>query len=356
MFSFAFSPILAAQPATSLTVVVIIILLLCFAAYAAMRGSKGAAIFCLVVAIIMLVCNPEAYLTPVEFLGNIGISPNAQVLSLLGILLLVTYLIAGLKPLAGHKHGYLFTKSKWLTGLMLWAIIADIAAISAIFSATYDYSGDNMMKDLNKNQFRISSTVEFTGTAELLNDKAMSANSATDTENKQDIPSIPLMSELLADTSYQVTPPSLIMKDQAPEKPHKYVERGMEPKPAGKTEAPQSGGKISQADYAELKRYISNLENRRYIQERSLKQRRSMLPLLKEIANGSNVNTQKKELGDWTALHFSCAIGDVNLTRWLLLHGADQNLKNKSGDTPAKCIGPNHGSSIRDLLNKYKKK
>lgn len=355
MFSLVFSPILAAQPTTSPTVVVVIILLLCFTAYAAMRGSKGAAIFWMVPAVIMLMCNPEAYLTPVRFLGNMGISPNAQSLSLLGILLLVTYLMASMKHLAGHNHGYLLTKSKWLTGLMLWAVIADIAAIAAVLSFCYDYSGDNMMNDLNKSLFRVSSTVEFSGAAELLNDETMSANSLTHTENKEDKPSIPFMSELLSDTSYQLTAPALIMKDQSPEKPQKYVERIKVPKSVVMTEVPQNNSKISTADYAELKRYISNLENRKYIQERSLKQRRSMLPLLKEIANGANVNTQKNELNNWTALHFSCAIGDVNLTRWLLQHRADQTLKNKEGDTPAKCIGPNHSSEIRNLLNKHKK-
>lgn len=312
-------------------------------------------IISLLTAGIMLICNPKPHLTPVAFLGNIGISPDAQSLSLLGILSSITFLIACLKPQAKHNRGFLLTKSRWLTGLILLPAIVNIAVVSVYCSLTYDYSSDNILKDLNKNRFRVISTVKFVETAELLNDDTLSTDSPVLPESKQDTPSLPFMQELIADTNYQTTAPAIIMNDIAPEKPQKYVQRRMAP-PPDKPRKAQDSDKISQADYAELKRYITNLEERKYVQTRSIKQRQRLLPLLKEIANGSSINTRKKELGNWTALHYACAIGDVNITRWLLQHGAKQQLRNAEGDTPAQCIGPNHSKEIRNLLNKYNKK
>lgn len=343
------------QSTAPFNVVLLIVALLCLALYTGMRGGKITwPIAFAGGAVVLMICYPGALTTPIGMFAGIGVSPNAQVVSLLSASLLLTYILACLRGFKSKKESYLFNKSMWLGGLVAWVLICNTAAIAVVLSTNYDDSGDNMLRALNKHQVRISSTVEFSDTAELLNDASLSADTSTTTASKQNKPLIPFLDSLETDATYQPTAPSQVLQHKTAEKPQKYVPRTMPPRmvKSGKGDGKRT---FTQADYAELKSYIKQLENRKYIQKRSLQLRTRMVPQLKEITNGADVNQQKQGHDGWTALHYACAIGDINITRWLLNHGANPATKNKQGLTAMRCIGANNSREIRHLLTKYAK-
>lgn len=338
-----------------LNVVLLIVALLCLALYTGMRSGKwGWPITFALAAIVLMICYPGALISPIGMFESIGVSPNAQVLSLMSAAFLLTYILACLRGLKKKDETYLFNKSMWLGGLVAWGLICNTAALATLLSVNYDDSGDNMLKALNKHQVRVSTAIEFTDSAELLQDDTLCEDAGRQKNAGQNKPIIPLMDELAADITYQPTAPATVLQHKAAEKPQPYVPRTMQPRTV-KSAKGDGSRTFTQADYAELKSYIKQLENRRYIQKRSLKQRSSMLVVLKEIANGGDVNMQKAGHDGWTALHYASAIGDVNITRWLLNHGAKTTQKNKAGHTAIRCIGANNSREIRNLLTKHAK-
>ena len=334
-----------------LNVVLLIVTLLFLAVCTGMRSGKpGWPVTFALTAIVLVICYPDALSSPIGWFEGIGVSPNAQVVSLMSIAFLLAYL-AGLKK---KGENYLFNKSMWLGGLVAWVLTCNTAAIAIFLSLNYDDSGDNMLLALNKHQVDVSTDVEFTDTAELLQDDTFSKDDGKQKAAEQNKPIIPVMEELEADITYQPTIPAPVLQHKAAEKPQPYVPRSMQPRTVISSRG--DGSRVfTQADYAELKGYIKQLEKRRYIQKHSRMQRSRMLELLKEIANGGDVNMQKSGHNGWTALHYSSAIGDVNITRWLLNHGADTSKKNKEGHPPIKCIGANNSREIRNLLTKHAK-
>lgn len=75
-----------------------------------------------------------------------------------------------------------------------------------------------------------------------------------------------------------------------------------------------------------------------------------LLVLLPMIYNGSDVNITLPDTKGNTALHYSCAIGSLSITKWLLEHGADPNAVTYKGATPLQCVGSDNGTAIRNLL------
>lgn len=78
-----------------------------------------------------------------------------------------------------------------------------------------------------------------------------------------------------------------------------------------------------------------------------------LLTLLPLIRQGYDVNTTLPETKGNTALHYSCAIGSLSITKWLLEHGANPNAVTDAGATPLQCVGADNGPQIRNLLKQY---
>lgn len=361
-FAYFLLPILAYKPEAPLFIVICILVSLSLALYKALRGKVGAFVTFLLVGILALSFCPEAFSFTTEDLSAMGVAPNVQFLFVLAVGFLLSYVFACLRYVKEARKeenkGYLLKKPLWVGGLVVWALVTDMFFVCLGESVSYDYSGDNMMRDLHKNTASAVSNVEFVATAELLSDETLSTEARTQNEaQEQNKPIIPCFEELMADSTYQVTFPPLIMQYQTAENPVAYVQRSMSQREnVDKKTDDSSAAKISGNDLNGLKKHIEALEQRRYIQQRSLNLRKRMLPLLREIANGADVNTRKTSHDKWTALHYAAAIGDVALTEWLLTHGADTQLRNDEKQRPVDCIGANHSDEIRRLLSKYSKK
>lgn len=78
-----------------------------------------------------------------------------------------------------------------------------------------------------------------------------------------------------------------------------------------------------------------------------------LLVLLPMIRNGEDVNITLPETKGNTALHYSCTIGSLSITRWLLEHGANPNAVTDAGATPLMCVGSDNSTAIRKLLRQY---
>lgn len=78
-----------------------------------------------------------------------------------------------------------------------------------------------------------------------------------------------------------------------------------------------------------------------------------LLTLLPLIRNGADVNITLPETKGNTALHYSCGLGSLNITRWLLQNGANPNAVTNKGKTPLECIGSDNRSAIIQELKNY---
>ena len=66
------------------------------------------------------------------------------------------------------------------------------------------------------------------------------------------------------------------------------------------------------------------------------------------IENGADVNGKGRN--GWTAMHKACAMGHLKIITLLLNKGADVNLANKYGETPAiYCAGYSIGTGVADV-------
>ena len=156
-------------------VILLIVALLFLALYTGMRSGKpGWPVTYTLAAIVLVICYPDSLSSPIGWFEGIGVSPNAQVVSLMSIAFLLAYVLAYLSGLKKKDKNYLFNKSMWLGGLVAWVLTCNTAAIAILLSLNYDASGDNMLKELNKHQVQVSTTVEFTDVAELLLDDTLS--------------------------------------------------------------------------------------------------------------------------------------------------------------------------------------
>ena len=78
-----------------------------------------------------------------------------------------------------------------------------------------------------------------------------------------------------------------------------------------------------------------------------------LLTLLPMIRNGANVDITLPETKGNTALHYSCAIGSLSITRWLLQHGANPNAVTNAGKTPMQCVGHDNRAAIIQALKAH---
>lgn len=82
----------------------------------------------------------------------------------------------------------------------------------------------------------------------------------------------------------------------------------------------------------------------------SAEQQRHLLVLLPMIQDGADVDVTTSDSGGHTALHYSCAIGSLSITRWLVYHGANVNAMADNGDTPLAVVGADNRAAITQLL------
>ncbi|MBR2126267.1 MAG: ankyrin repeat domain-containing protein [Akkermansia sp.] len=80
---------------------------------------------------------------------------------------------------------------------------------------------------------------------------------------------------------------------------------------------------------------------------------RRLLTLLPLIRNGADVDITLPETKGNTALHYSCAIGSLSITKWLLEHGANPNAVTNKGATPLMCVGSDNRNAIIQALRAY---
>ena len=85
----------------------------------------------------------------------------------------------------------------------------------------------------------------------------------------------------------------------------------------------------------------------------SAEQQRHLLELLPRIRQGESVNLVLPNTNGNTALHYSCGIGSLNITKWLLEHGANPNARNNYGEVPLQCVGNDNRAAIIQALKNY---
>lgn len=78
--------------------------------------------------------------------------------------------------------------------------------------------------------------------------------------------------------------------------------------------------------------------------------RRRLLKLLPLIAGGEPADILLPSSKGNTALHYACAIGDVQLVTDLLQHGANPRIRTHRGASPADCASGPHRKQIQQLL------
>lgn len=79
--------------------------------------------------------------------------------------------------------------------------------------------------------------------------------------------------------------------------------------------------------------------------------RRRLLKLLPLIAGGEPADILLPDSKGNTALHYACAIGDVELVSDLLKHGATPHIRTHRGASPADCASGPHRKKIQQLLS-----
>ena len=109
----------------------------------------------------------------------------------------------------------------------------------------------------------------------------------------------------------------------------------------------------STSDRSSLDPLIARMAALKCKQATSALYQKRLLTLLPMIRHGADVDITLPETKGNTALHYSCAIGSLSITRWLLEHGANPNAITNAGKTPMQCIGSDNRAAISKLLTSY---
>lgn len=100
---------------------------------------------------------------------------------------------------------------------------------------------------------------------------------------------------------------------------------------------------------AEIQAHVENLQNRPDINPLF---RSRLLKILPQIAQGASADIILPGCKGNTALHYACAISDIDLVTTLLRYGASTTIRTHRGALPTDCAdGPNR-AKIRRLLEK----
>ena len=107
---------------------------------------------------------------------------------------------------------------------------------------------------------------------------------------------------------------------------------------------------IMREDRSDLQPMINRMAALRCREATSALYQKRLLTLLPLIRDGADVNITLPETKGNTALHYSCGIGSLSITRWLVEHGANVNAVTNKGVTPLDCVGADNAQQIRALL------
>lgn len=110
---------------------------------------------------------------------------------------------------------------------------------------------------------------------------------------------------------------------------------------------------IAADDRSSLDPLISRMAALRCKHSDSALYQKRLLTLLPLIRNGADVNITLPETKGNTALHYACAIGSLNITTWLLEHGANPNAVTDKGATPLMCVGSDNRAAIVQALKSH---
>ena len=116
---------------------------------------------------------------------------------------------------------------------------------------------------------------------------------------------------------------------------------------------PYAGSYSGGVDRSSLDPLIARMAALKCKQATSALYRKRLLTLLPMIRNGAHVDITLPETKGNTALHYSCAIGSLSITRWLLEHGANANAVTNAGATPLQCVGSDNRAAIIQALKAY---
>ena len=121
------------------------------------------------------------------------------------------------------------------------------------------------------------------------------------------------------------------------------------PSPQAQGSAYGGGG----GDRSSLDPLIARMAALKCKQATSALYQKRLLTLLPLIRNGAHVDITLPETKGNTALHYSCAIGSLSITRWLLEHGANANAVTHAGATPLQCVGSDNRAAIIQALKAH---
>lgn len=110
---------------------------------------------------------------------------------------------------------------------------------------------------------------------------------------------------------------------------------------------------VSAESLKSLKLLYERLARLKCKQEFSAYCQKHLLMLLDCIRQGDGVNCTRPETQGSTALHYSCALGSLSITMWLLENGANPNARSEKGVDPKSCVGSDNRAAIIKLLNQY---
>lgn len=107
-----------------------------------------------------------------------------------------------------------------------------------------------------------------------------------------------------------------------------------------------------QVDVSRLSQLRSGIEARAYRRPLERHYQRRLLTLLHLIEKGAAVNVTGDDTGGASALHLACELSEVELVQWLVDHGADVELRTKSGASVDDCVCGANAAAIRAILRK----
>lgn len=123
--------------------------------------------------------------------------------------------------------------------------------------------------------------------------------------------------------------------------------------PSIETEQKSQTKAVSSEALVKLQPLYDRLARLKCKEEYSALCQKRLLMLLDNIRNGGDINMSTEETKGNSALHYSCSLGSLSITTWLLENGADPNAKTAKGASPITCVGTDNRDAIIALLKKY---
>ena len=133
-------------------------------------------------------------------------------------------------------------------------------------------------------------------------------------------------------------------QDAAPVAEPSATEEEVDPSVAAAEAAARARAEVVNAHLERIGTYASSKST---TTKHFVKRLQMLLPL---IAEGADVNVTTEATKGNTALHYACAVGDVELVKWLLDNGADVMAKTAQGKLPIECISGKQADELYKIL------